>query len=165
MRSSFVGTLCELAEQDRRIIFLTGDLGYLVVESFTRKFPERFLNMGVAEQNMVGVATGLAESGYLPFCYSIATFATMRPYEFIRNGPIRQQLPVRLVGVGGGFEYGHNGPTHYALEDLGLMRMQPGMTVIAPADHVQARTSLLAPSPASAPTSFRFTSRPLFFQP
>ncbi len=134
MRRAFAKTLVELAERDPRILLLTGDLGYMALEAFSDRFPKRFYNMGVAEQNMVGVATGLAEAGFLPFVYSIASFASLRPYEFIRNGPILHRLPVRIVGVGGGFEYGHAGLTHYGLEDVGVMRIQPGITLIAPAD-------------------------------
>lgn len=142
MRGSFIQTLVQLAEDDSRILLLTGDLGYNAIEPFSERFPDRFFNVGVAEQNMVGIATGLAEAGFIPFIYSIVTFATLRPYEFIRNGPILHRLPVRVVGVGGGFEYGHAGITHHGLEDLGVMRIQPGITVIAPADHCQARTAL-----------------------
>jgi transketolase len=142
MRNEFVNTLAELAQRDPRIVLLTGDLGYGVLESFGEQFPDRFYNVGVAEQNMVGVATGLAESGMIPFVYSIATFASMRPYEFIRNGPILHQLPVRIIGVGGGFEYGNNGATHYALEDVGVLRLQRGLTVIVPADAHQGRIAL-----------------------
>ena len=90
-------------------MLLTGDLGFTVLEPFAERFPDRFFNVGVAEQNMVGVATGLAEAGFVPFVYSIATFASLRPYEFIRNGPVLHELPVRIVGVGGGLDYGHNG--------------------------------------------------------
>ncbi len=142
VRATFIRTLVELAEEDERIVLLTGDLGFTVVEPFAERFPDRFFNVGVAEQNMVGVATGLAEAGFVPFVYSIATFATLRPYEFIRNGPVLHRLPVRIVGVGGGLEYGLNGLTHYALEDIAVMRAQPGMTVLAPADFEQARTAL-----------------------
>ena len=88
MRSEFIQTLTELAEKDPRILFLTGDLGYTVIEPFSQKFPERFFNVGVAEQNLVGIATGLAKAGFIPFIYSIVNFATLRPYEIIRNGPI-----------------------------------------------------------------------------
>lgn len=142
MRTTFLRTLEELAERDPRVMLLTGDLGYLVIESFAQRFPDRFFNVGVAEQNMIGLATGLAEAGFIPFVYSIATFAALRPYEFIRNGPILHGLPVRIVGVGGGVEYGHNGITHYGLEDVGVMRVQPGITVVAPADYEQTRTAL-----------------------
>ena len=104
---------------------------------------------------MVGVATGLAEAGFVPFAYSIATFATLRSYEFVRNGPVLHQLPVRIVGVGGGLEYGMNGLTHYALEDIAVMRTQPGMTVLAPADFQQARTALTATTTVAGPIYFR----------
>jgi transketolase len=143
MRGAFARTLTELAEQDPRIFLLTGDLGYMALEPFAERFPDRFVNVGVAEQNMVGIATGLAEAGYVPFVYSIVTFATLRPYEFIRNGPVLHRLPVRIVGVGGGVEYGHNGISHYGLEDIGVLRVQPGITIIAPADHEQTKTALL----------------------
>ena len=99
--------------------------------------------MGVAEQNMIGVATGLAAEGWIPYVYSIAPFAALRPYEFIRNGPILHNLPVRVVGVGGGFDYGTAGPTHHALEDVGVMRLHPGMQVIVPADYEQARSAIV----------------------
>ena len=139
MRAAFVKTLVELAERDPRILLLTGDLGYNALEPFAERFPDRFFNVGVAEQNMIGLATGLAESGFIPYVYSIVNFAVLRPYEFIRNGPILHQFPVRIVGVGGGLEYGPNGLSHHGLEDIGIMRIQPGITVIAPADHEQAR--------------------------
>ncbi len=144
MRRSFVRTLIELAERDPRVVLLTGDLGFMVFEPFIERFPDRFFNLGVAEQNMVGVATGLAEAGFVPFTYSIATFASLRAYEFIRNGPVFHQLPVRIVGVGGGFEYGTAGPSHHGTEDIAVMRALPGMTVIAPADHAQAATAVRA---------------------
>ena len=143
MRAAFVQTLAELASQDPRILLLTGDLGYMAVEPFAEKHPSRFFNVGVAEQNMIGVATGLAEAGFIPFVYSIVPFAVLRPYEFIRNGPIQHRWPVRIVGVGGGFDYGTNGLSHYGLEDIAVMRAQPGIQVIAPADAQQTRTALL----------------------
>jgi len=141
LRKVFTQTLIELAQQDDRILLLTGDLGFMALEPFADKFPDRFFNVGVAEQNMVGLATGLAEAGFIPFVYSIVTFATLRPYEFFRNGPVLHHLPVRLIGIGGGFEYGSAGPTHHGLEDVGVMRLQPGLTVITPADPPQARTA------------------------
>jgi transketolase len=155
MRATFAKTLAELAELDPRILLLTGDLGYMALEPFADKFPDRFFNVGVAEQNMVGLATGLAEAGFIPFVYSIVTFATLRPYEFIRNGPIQHQLPVRIVGVGGGFEYGQNGLSHYGLEDVAVMRAQPGMKIIAPGDFEQARNSLLATWDLPGPIYYR----------
>lgn len=104
---------------------------------------------------MIGLATGLAEAGMVPFVYSIAPFATLRPYEFIRNGPLLHRLPVRVVGIGGGMEYGPNGLSHYALEDVAVMRAQPNMTVIAPADHLQATAALRATANVPGPIYFR----------
>ena len=155
MRRAFVQTLTELAAADPRILLLTGDLGYMALEPFSERFPDRFLNVGVAEQNMVGVATGLADAGYVPFVYSIATFATLRPYEFIRNGPVLHRLPVRVVGIGGGFDYGPQGTTHHGLEDVGVMRIQPGMTVVAPADARQCAEAVRALSDVPGPVYLR----------
>jgi transketolase len=151
VRAAFVRALVEVAARDARIVLLTGDLGFMALEPFSDAYPDRFINVGVAEQNMVGVACGLAEAGYLPFCYSIATFASMRGYEFIRNAAAIHRLPVRIVGVGGGFEYGSAGLSHHALEDVGLMRIQPNITVVVPADHRQTlaavRTTWDLPGP------------------
>ena len=155
MRSAFAKTLAALAERDPRILLLTGDLGYMALEPFADRFPDRFFNVGVAEQNMVGLATGLAEAGFIPFVYSIVPFAVLRPYEFIRNGPIQHQLPVRIVGMGGGFEYGTNGLSHYGLEDVGVLRIQPGIAVIAPADHQQAAAALRASWNLPGPVYYR----------
>jgi transketolase len=159
MRDDFVAELSELAAADERVVLLTGDLGYMVLDVFSSRFPDRFFNVGVAEQNMVGMATGLAEAGYIPFVYSIATFATLRPYEFIRNGPVLHDLPVRIVGVGGGFDYGFNGITHFALEDYAIMRAQPGLTVVAPADSAQARAAVRATRELPGPIYFRIGKR------
>jgi transketolase len=155
MRGAFVRTLSEIAAEDPRVLLLTGDLGYMALEPFSERFPDRFLNVGVAEQNMVGTATGLAEAGFIPFVYSIVTFATLRPYEFIRNGPVWHGLPVRIVGVGGGFEYGPQGQSHHGLEDVGVMRVQPGITVIAPADHRQMSSALRATWNLPGPVYYR----------
>lgn len=138
MRQAFVKALCELAASDERIVLLTGDLGYMALEPFRESFPTRFFNVGVAEQNMIGVATGMAEAGFIPYAYSIATFASLRPFEFIRNGPVLHRLPVRIVGMGTGFTYGHAGPSHHAVEDVGVLRTLPGLTVVIPADPRQA---------------------------
>ena len=104
---------------------------------------------------MIGVATGLAEAGFMPFAYSIITFATLRPYEFIRNGPIAHNLPVRIVGVGGGMEYSHNGLTHFGVEDIAVMRTQPGLSVFAPADSRQTETILRSTWNLEGPIYYR----------
>jgi transketolase len=155
MRKAFVEMLTGLAARDPRILLLTADLGYMALEPFAETYPGRFLNVGVAEQNMVGLATGLAEAGFIPFVYSINPFAVLRPYEFIRNGPIQHRLPVRIVGVGGGLEYGTNGLSHYGLEDVAVMRAQPGITVIAPADAGQTRSAVAASWNLPGPVYYR----------
>lgn len=155
MRSEFIARLTEIAEEDDRVLLLTGDLGFSVLETFAERFPGRFVNVGVAEQNMIGLATGLADAGYIPYCYSIATFALLRPYEFIRNGPVAQGLRVRIVGTGGGFDYGHNGLTHFALEDIAVASVQPALTVIAPADPPQAVSALEVVHALDGPVYFR----------
>ena len=142
MRKAFIEVLCELASSDDRIVLMTGDLGFMALEPFRDRFPSRFINAGVAEQNMIGVATGLAEAGFRPYAYSIAPFASLRPFEFIRNGPVMHKLPVRIVGMGMGFEYGHSGSSHYALEDIGALRTLPGLTIVIPADSSQAATAI-----------------------
>jgi transketolase len=155
MRRAFIQTLEDLAARDRRIVLMTGDLGFTVVESFASRFPDRFFNVGVAEQNLLGMATGLAEAGYLPFAYTMATFASLRAAEFLRNGPVAQRLPVRVVAMGGGVEYGPAGFTHHAVEDLALMRSQHGLSTIVPADDSQARAALMATWDVAEPVYYR----------
>lgn len=155
MRAAFIKALVEIAKQDPRILLLTGDLGYLVVEPFVELFPQRFINVGVAEQNMVGIATGLADAGFIPYIYSIAPFAALRPFEFIRNGPVYHQLPVRIVGVGQGVDYGFNGNSHFGVDDIGVLRTQPGLTIIAPADDVQTRNAIEKTQDMTGPIYFR----------
>jgi transketolase len=142
-------------DDEERVVLLTADLGYNVLEPLLRAHPRRVINVGVAEQNMAGVAAGLAHSGFIPFVYSIATFASLRGYEFIRNGAVVHGLQVRVVGIGGGFEYGSAGISHYALEDLAVMRTQPGMTVVAPADGFQAVSALSCTWDLPGPVYYR----------
>lgn len=139
MRTAFIKTLCELAEQDERIWLLTGDLGYSVLERFASRFPDRYVNVGVAEQNMTGVAAGLALCGKVVFTYSIANFPTLRCLEQIRNDVCYHNANVKIVAVGGGLAYGAQGYTHHAVEDLAIMRVLPNMTVIAPGDPIETR--------------------------
>lgn len=142
MRKQFVSTLIDIANRDERVVLLTADLGFMVLEPFAERHPDRFFNVGVAEANMMSLAAGMAHEGFIPFCYSIATFASMRGYEQFRNGAVLHQLPVRIVAIGGGFAYGTAGPTHHALEDIALMRVQPGVAIIAPADDAQIDRAL-----------------------
>jgi transketolase len=155
MRTAFIDTLCELAAADERIWLLTGDLGYSVHERFYERFPGRYLNVGVAEQNMIGIAAGLAHSGKVVFTYSITNFATTRCLEQIRNDVCHHGLPVRVVGVGGGFAYGPQGYTHHGIEDLALMRALPNMTVLAPGDPVETALAMRALTDLPGPCYLR----------
>jgi len=137
MRKAFIQTLLKIARKDKRIFLLTGDLGYSFLEEFKQKLPTRFFNMGVAEQNMIGVAAGLALSGKIVFVYSIVPFVTMRCFEQIRNDLCHQSLRVRIIGVGGGVVYGAAGETHHSVEDIAIMRSLANMTVVAPGDAVE----------------------------
>jgi transketolase len=157
MRREFVEALVAIAERDERVVLLTGDLGFAALEPFSERFPDRFFNAGVAEQNMVGMATGLAEAGLTPYVYSISTFASMRAYEFIRNGPVLHDLPVRVVGIGEGTDYSHNGITHYALEDVALMRAQPGLTLVNPASSGQVAPMMRAVQSVTGPAYIRLS--------
>lgn len=132
MRRSFGDTLLKMAEEDPRVIFLTGDLGFQVFDSFRDKFGPRYVNVGVAEAQLMCAAAGLALEGWRPIAYSIASFATSRPYEQIKISIAYQELPVVVVGAGGGYTYSNAGVTHHAPDDLGLMSALPGMTVTAP---------------------------------
>lgn len=142
MRKAFIDTLIEMAEKDERIFLLTGDLGFSFLEGFKQRFPGRFINMGVAEQNMIGVAAGMALSGKIVFVYSIASFVTMRCFEQIRNDLCHQKLNVRIIGVGAGVAYGTAGATHHSIEDVAIMRSLPNMEVISPGDEVETALAL-----------------------
>jgi transketolase len=137
MRKLFIKKLIELAKNDPNIYLIAGDLGFSVIEPFREKFSDRFINAGISEQNMIGVAAGLALAGKKVYVYSIIPFVTMRCFEQIRVDLCYQNLPVRMVGVGAGFAYGAMGSTHYATEDVSMMRALPNMTVIVPGSNFE----------------------------
>ena len=139
MRTTFVNTLKELARQDERVFLLTADMGYSVLETFRDEFPDRFLNTGIAEQNTISIAAGLASRGKIVFVYSIIPFVTMRCFEQVRLDLAYNKSNVKIVGVGAGFTYGSLGSSHHALEDIAIMRSLPNMTVLCPGDPVEAR--------------------------
>ncbi len=132
MRAEFARAIVDLHHGHDRLVFLTGDLGFMALENVREVFGERFVNAGVAEQNMICVAAGLAREGFFPWVYDIAPFAVLRPYEQIRNDICLHNLPVKIVGNGGGYGYGIMGATHHTLEDVGAMRMLPNMKVYVP---------------------------------
>ena len=134
MRNTAVNKLTEMAESDSSIVILDGDLGFGVLDGFTEKYPSRSINPGISEQNMMGMAAGLALCGKTPYVYSIGNFPGMRCIEQIRNDVCYHNLNVNILAVGGGFPYGQLGMSHHATEDLAVMRALPNMRVYAPAD-------------------------------
>jgi transketolase len=132
MRNTFIRSLELIANEDPRVILITGDLGFGVLDRFKEQFPDQFINAGVAEQNMTALATGLALEGRIAFTYSIANFPTMRCLEQIRNDACYHNANVKIVSIGGGFSYGALGISHHATEDLAIMRSIPDITVVSP---------------------------------
>jgi transketolase len=141
MRGAFIRAITVLAERDKRVHLIVGDLGFGVVENFAQRFPAQFLNAGVAEQNMTGIAAGMALSGKIAFTYSIANFPVLRCLEQIRNDVCYHNANVKIVAVGGGLAYGSLGSTHHATEDLAIMRALPRMIVVAPGDPMEAEAA------------------------
>lgn len=134
MRNQFIQDLIKRAEIDDKIVLVVGDLGYGVVEPFAERFPDRFFNSGVAEQNMMGFAAGLASEGFHVFVYSIANFPIFRCAEQIRNDVCYHQLNVTIVAVGGGLAYGNLGYSHHAVQDYAFMRSLPHLKILSPGD-------------------------------
>jgi transketolase len=155
VRNAFLDELFDLAKSDPRIVFMTGDLGFSVVEKYMEELPDQFVNAGVAEQNMTGVAAGMALSGHVVFTYSIANFPTLRCLEHIRNDVCYHGADVKVVSIGGGFAYGSLGTTHHATEDIGVMRMLPNMRVVAPGDPVETRAATRAIVESAGPWYLR----------
>jgi len=139
MRKVFFQKLQEFAKNDKNIFILFGDLGAKFFGEFKKTDAERLVNVGIAEQNMVGLASGLAMSGKNVFCYSIIPFLIMRAFEQIRIDLCRDNLNVKLLGSGGGVCYGTEGVTHYGIEDIGLMRTLPNMSIVAPGDLTETK--------------------------
>lgn len=139
MRTNFINQLLEEARHNEKIFLLVGDLGYHVIEPFANEFPDRFLNVGIAEQNMAGVAAGLSMTGYNVYIYSIGNFPTLRCLEQIRNDIAYHHANVKIVSVGAGYAYGSLGATHQATEEIGAIRAIPNMVVATPGDPVEAK--------------------------
>ncbi len=150
MRAEFAQAMVALLAERRELVFLTADIGYLALEPIAEAYGERFINVGVAEQNAVSVAAGLARAGQLPWVYSMAAFTVFRPYEQIRVDVCLHELPVKLVGNGGGYGYGIMGASHHALEDVGAMRALPNLRLYLPlvASDVARVVSVMAADPA-----------------
>ncbi|MBI3335004.1 MAG: transketolase [Candidatus Portnoybacteria bacterium] len=164
MRNAFIQTITELARKDKRIFLITGDLGYNVLEDFIQKLPNQFLNAGVSEQNMTGVATGLALSGKIVFTYSIANFPTIRALEQVRNDICYHSANVKIIAVGTGFTYGPLASTHHGTEDLAIMRSLPNMTAVAPADAMEAKALAKAVVKRDGPCYIRISKSGTVYQ-
>jgi len=155
MRNAFADELFTLAAADERIVFLSGDIGNRLFDKFKAAHPDRFFNCGVAEQNMIGMAAGMAMSGLRPICYTIASFATVRCLEQIRVDVCYHDLPVTIVGVGAGLGYAELGATHHSCEDIALLRSLPGMCVVCPGDPLEVRGALAAAVKHNGPVYLR----------
>jgi transketolase len=138
VRDAFIRALSELADSDPRIVLVNGDLGFGVLTDFIAKRPAQYINAGVAEQNMTAIACGMALEGARAYTYSIANFTTLRCLEQLRNDVCYHEADVTAVSIGGGFSYGQLGMSHFATEDLAILRALPNMTVVAPSDPWQA---------------------------
>lgn len=138
MRDAFFRSLYNLARRDKNVVLITSDTGAICHDDFRRELKKQYINVGIAEQNMVGISAGLAMSGKTVYIYAIIPFVTMRCYEQIRIDLCCMNLPVTVVGVGAGYDYSTLGPTHHGTEDISLMRSLPGMTIYSPSDSLMA---------------------------
>ena len=155
MRHAFVHALEKEMSKDKDIMLLTADLGFGALDKIKEKYPKQFVNVGVAEQNMMGLAAGLALNGKKVWAYSIIPFSVYRPYEQIRNDIAYHNLNVKIVGVGSGFSYSNQGMSHWGLEDLALMGTLPAMTVVAPGDPIEVECAVKELSNTSGPGYLR----------
>ena len=156
MRDTFARTLYEIGKQDPRIFIVVADISPAgSMAAFREQFPERFINVGVAEQVMIGMCAGLALRGNTPFAYTIATFAIYRPFEQVRDDLCYQNLPVTIVGIGGGVSYSTLGGTHHAQEDIALMSALPNMSIIAPCDPAETAAATWVAAAHAGPLYLR----------
>ena len=150
-----MAALYDLAKTNEQILALVADIGAIVFDKFRADFPGRFINFGVAEPNMIAAAAGMASCGKIPFTYTITPFITMRTYEQIRVDVCLQKMNVKIVGVGAGFVYSTLGPTHHAIEDIAIMKVLPNMTIISPADPLEAKKATIAAAEIQGPVYLR----------
>ena len=155
MRNAFAAEIAAVAEQDERLVLLSGDIGNRLFDDFKGRFPNRFFNCGVAEANMISMAAGMAHCGLRPVTYTIASFSTTRCFEQIRVDACFQNLPVIIVGVGAGLAYAANGGTHHSCEDIAVLRVLPNMTVICPGDPIEVRLAFRAAFAHNGPVYLR----------
>jgi transketolase len=157
VRTTFVQVLTEVADENPNLWLLCGDLGFSVLEHFASRHPDRYLNVGVAEQNLAGIAAGLALSGKTVFIYSIGNFPTLRCLEQLRNDVCYHRADVKVVSVGAGFAYGSQGYTHHAIEDVAIMSALPGMEVFVPCDPSEVRLATRTVATSGSPSYLRLS--------
>lgn len=159
MRNAFADEMTRMCSANQKPILLSGDIGNKLFDKLKAAAPDQFLNCGVAEANMIGVAAGLAMSGFRPFAYTIVPFITTRVLEQIRVDLCYHNVPATVVGVGGGLSYASLGPTHHALEDIALLRVLPNMSVLCPGDALEVRACLKAAMLHDGPLYIRLGKR------
>ncbi len=171
MRDAFLDRICRAMAEDDQIFFTTADFGSPVVDRIREQFPKRYVNVGIAEQNLINVSAGLAIEGYKVFAYAIAPFITMRCYEQIRvNLALLSEvrpINVNLIGVGAGYSYVVSGPTHQCYEDLAIMRALPNVTIYSPSDHIVASALFDRCLENTGPKYLRFDAQvlPVLYEP
>ena len=155
MRTAYLDTLYELAQKDKRVYALISDNGAIVYDKYRRDLPEQYLNLGISEANMIGMAAGMASCGKIPFAYTIGAFLAYRAFEFIRNDVCLQNQNVKIVGTGAGEVYSALGPTHHSTEDLGGLRALPNLTIICPASPLEVEKATIAAYEYEGPVYLR----------
>ncbi len=155
MRTAYLDTLYELAQNDKRVYALISDNGAIVYDRYRRDLPEQYLNLGISEANMIGMAAGMASCGKIPFAYTIGAFLAYRAFEFIRNDVCLQKQNVKIVGTGAGQVYSALGPTHHSTEDLGGLRALPNLTILCPASPMEVKKATRAAYEHEGPVYLR----------
>ncbi len=158
MRNAYLSALHQLSKANKSILALVADNGTIVYDKYREDFPDRFINFGISEANMVSVAAGLASCGKIPFAYTIANFLAFRAYEQIRNDVCMQKMNVKIVGIGVGFVYSYLGPTHHSTEDIAVMRVLPEMTIFSPSDPLETVKATNAAAQIVGPVYLRLTT-------
>ncbi|MCP4265442.1 MAG: transketolase [Candidatus Brocadiaceae bacterium] len=158
MRNAYLTALHQLSKTNKNILALVADNGTIVYDKYREDFPDRFINFGISEANMVSVAAGLASCGKIPFAYTIANFLAFRAYEQIRNDVCMQKMNVKIVGIGVGFVYSYLGPTHHSTEDIAVMRVLPEMTIFSPCDPLETIKATNAAAQIVGPVYLRLTT-------
>lgn len=159
MRNTFINTVIDACKTREDVFIISGDAGLGVFDEFKVKYPDRFLNLGVAEQNMTSFSAGLSITGFKVYIYNIIPFLLYRCYEQVRNDICYQELPVTLVGIGSGVTYAPQGMTHYSLEDIGIARTIPNLTILSPIDPIEAKLAALYSLNSSSPVYVRLAKR------